>query len=99
TQAEAVKFDKLRTEVLNAMFRAERLRESNPTEAIEILDRTSASLPGSGLPEETLAPLQRQHDRSKSSIQSYAKQMAPKIELAEQNAQVKEEIKRDMAAK
>src|SRR5690606_3010144 len=99
TQAEAVKFDKLRTEVLNAIFRAERLRESNPTEAIAILDRTAASLPASRLPEQTLGPMTRQLERSKASIESYAKQMAPKIELAEKNANVKEEIKREMAAK
>src|SRR5690606_21781413 len=87
TQAEAVKFDKLRTEVLNAIFRADRLRESNPTEAVAILDRTLQAVSASDLPENTVGPLKRQLARSKESIESYAKQMAPKIELAEHNEQ------------
>src|SRR5690606_27148517 len=48
-QQRAVKFEKLRTEVLNAHFRAERLREANPDQAMEAINKATAEVENSEL--------------------------------------------------
>ncbi|WP_197439612.1 hypothetical protein [Calycomorphotria hydatis] len=87
-EREAARFDRLRTEVLNAIFRAERLRDINPDEAVEILNRTRETVNTAEVADEAKAPLLRQLSRSQESIDSYAKQMAPLIEMRQQNAEV-----------
>ena len=39
-QAEAVRYERLRTQVLNAVMQAERGREKDPQSALDLLDRT-----------------------------------------------------------
>ncbi|MCH8017617.1 MAG: hypothetical protein IH917_13440 [Acidobacteria bacterium] len=56
----AVKFDRLRTEMLNAVFRAERLKEKKPETALDILEQTMAEVESSELPQDMLSPLLRQ---------------------------------------
>ncbi|QDT15886.1 type II secretion system protein GspD [Alienimonas californiensis] len=93
SQAENVRFDKLRGEVLNAIFRAERLKEAdNLTEARAVLNRTKQSVETAELRDDLKAPMLRHIANSSAAVESYAKQMAPKLELAERNKMVKDEI-------
>ncbi|MCH9791130.1 MAG: hypothetical protein K0U82_09935, partial [Planctomycetes bacterium] len=39
-QKQAIEFSRLRSEVLNAIFKAERMRESAPSDALEVIDQT-----------------------------------------------------------
>ena len=85
-QAENVRFDKLRGEVLNAIFRAERLKEAdNVTEARAVLARTKQSVETAELRDDLKAPMLRHIANSSAAVEGYAKQMAPKLELAARN--------------
>ncbi|MFP6765513.1 MAG: hypothetical protein VB858_17935, partial [Planctomycetaceae bacterium] len=71
-ERDLLKFDRLRSEVLNTMLRADRLRESRPDEAMEMLDSTLAAVENSGFEEQRIAGMIRQLQRSQSSIEGYA---------------------------
>ena len=99
-QAENVRFDKLRGEVLNAIFRAERLREAdNVDEARAVLSRTKSSVETADLRDDLKAPMLRHIANSAAAVEGYAKQMAPKLELERRNQTVKDEIAVEVARK
>ena len=99
-QAENVRFDKLRGEVLNAIFRAERLREAdNVDEARAVLSRTKSSVETADLRDDLKAPMLRHIANSAAAVEGYAKQMAPKLELEQRNKTVQDEIARETARK
>jgi Flp pilus assembly protein TadD len=92
----AVKYDKLRTETLNAIFRSERLRDSKPEEAVEILDKAIENISKSELSKEAVAPMVNQLNRTKASVEAHAKQHEPMIAQQKRNAEVEDAIKHDI---
>ncbi|HUG91791.1 MAG TPA: hypothetical protein VML55_13215 [Planctomycetaceae bacterium] len=93
-QQRAIQYDRLRTETLNAIFKADRLREKDPQQALEIVDRATASIGSSEFDPETVAPLLSQLRRTRQSIETWQNQRAPIIALEQQNAEVYEEVRR-----
>jgi len=49
-----VQYDRLRTEVMNSVFRAEKMKTTNPDEALQILDNTLATIEATPLSKESL---------------------------------------------
>ncbi len=92
-QQQAVKYDRMRTEVLNSVFRAEKLRDTNPDGAVEILDRTVASVEAADLAPEARQTLLGYLKRSQEAVNAYAQERAPLIELEQRNAEVREALK------
>ncbi|MCP4511290.1 MAG: hypothetical protein GY826_33390, partial [Fuerstiella sp.] len=76
----------------NSVFRAEKLKEQNATEALEILDRTLATVEATDLPEESLNVLAGHVQRAQRNIRTYIEQRAPIIANEDRNRNVKEEI-------
>ena len=72
-----LKFEKLRTEVLNAHFKAERVKDNDPAKALQILDTAITSVDQSDLGRDAVAPLMTLLARSKSDIEAQQKQQAP----------------------
>jgi len=91
-QQMAVKYDKLRTETLNAIFRAERLRDSNPEQAVSILDQAIANVGKSELGKDAVAPMLNQLNRTKASVESHAKQHEPVIAQQKRNREIEGEL-------
>ena len=98
-QREQLKFDRLRTEVQNAVLRADTLKEKRPDESVEILDRMMAELENSGFDGEQVAPMVRQLRRTRSSVDSYMAQRAPIIDLQRRNAEVKQQVMTEINTK
>ncbi|MDG1894330.1 MAG: hypothetical protein P8J37_05430 [Fuerstiella sp.] len=88
-----VRITRLRTEVLNSVFRAEKLKEQNAAEALEILDRTLATVEAADLPEESVNVLASHVQRAQRNIRTYMEHRAPIIANEERNRNVKEEIR------
>ncbi|MFK7817163.1 MAG: hypothetical protein AB8G99_00470 [Planctomycetaceae bacterium] len=99
TQKDAVRYDRLRTEVLNSVFRAEKLRDSNPDGAIALLDRSVGNVEASQLGDEAKQTLLGYLKRSQEAVKAYAQERAPLIALEQRNAEVKEALKADMKTK
>ncbi|MAT14629.1 MAG: hypothetical protein CMJ46_05090, partial [Planctomyces sp.] len=95
-QEEVVRFDRLRTEVMNATFRADRLTEKDPQKALEILDRALATVEGAELSEQMSAPLLKQLASSRASIEQYQTRMKPVLEQEARNKAVEEGLQRDI---
>ena len=98
-KTDAIRYDRLRTEVLNSVFRAEKLRDTNPDQAIEILDRSVANVDASQLKAEAKQTLLGYLKRSQDGVRAYAEQRAPLIELEQRNAEVREALKASMKTK
>ncbi|HEV3026900.1 MAG TPA: hypothetical protein VG457_04965, partial [Planctomycetota bacterium] len=94
-----IALDKLRTEVRNAEFRAERLAATNPEAALEMIDKAQSSVERSGLAAPVTGQLLKSLAKSRESIESSRKLNAPKIEMARRNEEVKETIKREEQVK
>ena len=91
-----VRFSRLRTEVLNSMFRADKLKEKNPDEAMAVLERTMESVKSADLPEESAKVLVGHVERAQKNIRTYMEQRAPLIALEARNQNVKEQIERQV---
>ena len=98
-QKQAVRYDRLRTEVLNSVFRAEKLRDTNPDGSLEILDRSVANVEASKLADEAKQTLLGYLKRSQEAVKAYAEERKPIIELEQRNAAVKEAIRAEMKTK
>ncbi|MEO1999164.1 MAG: hypothetical protein ABGZ17_28290, partial [Planctomycetaceae bacterium] len=94
-QQRAMQYDRLRTEVLNAVFRAERLKERNSDQALEVLDRVTASVENSELSTEAATTLLRHIQNAQESIRSYQSQRAPLVDLERKNRETMELIRQD----
>ena len=90
---QLVKVERIRAEVLNSVFKAERLKETDPTKALELIDQTLAKVEAAELSTETVAPLMKQLNRTRSVLRNYIEQQAPNIALNEENKKVKDRIK------
>lgn len=91
-QAEKLKYERLRSQVLNAVMQAERGREKDPQGALDLLNRTLSTLETSELSRDQLAPLLASIETSRTSIDSYMTQRAPMIEMERRNADVRSAI-------
>ena len=93
-QRDQIRFDRLRSEVLNAMLRADSLKERRPDEAIEVLDQAMANVENAGFDNQQVASLVRQLQRSRGSIEGFMAQRAPILDLERRNQEVKADIVR-----
>ncbi|QDU52469.1 outer membrane porin HofQ [Gimesia panareensis] len=93
-QKQAIEFSRLRSEVLNAIFKAERLRESAPTEALGVIDQAMSKVENSSLNKKSTQALIGSLQRTRTSIDSFRKQVAPLEELKKQNEEVEDYINR-----
>ncbi|MBX3443268.1 MAG: hypothetical protein KF774_12750 [Planctomyces sp.] len=91
-----VKYDKLRTETLNSIFHAERMRDRQPREALQVLDQQIVSIENAGLTADQSRTLIATIEQTRSGIDAYAKQRQPILDLENRNEETKSMIKRDM---
>lgn len=98
-QQMSVKFDRLRTDTLNAVFRAERLRDKDPEQALQIIDRAMASVEGAGLSTESSAALLRSLTKTRTSLQNEIERQQPNLDMKRKNEEVLTAIERDQRNK
>jgi type II secretory pathway component GspD/PulD (secretin) len=94
-----IALDKLRTEVRNAEFRAERLAGTNPEAALEMIDKAQSSVERSGLAAPLTAQLLKSLAKSRESIEYNRKINEPRIAQEKRNDEVRSAVKRDAANK
>jgi hypothetical protein len=94
-QQQSVQFDRLRTDTLNAIYRAERMRESDPEEALRVIDQAIATVEGAELGEDATAALLRSLQRTHGSLQNEIIVQKPNLELKARNAEVLASVERD----
>ena len=94
-----MKFEKLRTEALNAHFKAERLRDTQPDQAVKILVKAIDNIEKSDLGPDAVAPLLHLLNRSRQEIEAHQKQLAPVATQQLHNHQIRDEIGRDQEYK
>ena len=87
-----VRYTRLRTEVLNSVFHAEKLRDKNPQEALDNLDRTRATVESADLPEHSSQALVSLLERSQKNVRTYMEQRAPLLANEARNTRVREII-------
>ncbi len=92
-QQRAIQYDRLRSEVMNAVFRAERLKESDPDQALTVLDQALANVESSDLGDEAAKNLVNSIRRSQSSISAYQEQQAPLLEMRRNNQETLDIVK------
>ncbi len=95
-QKQAIQFSRLRSEVLNAIFKAERMRESAPTDALEVIDQTMSKVESSSLDQKSTATLIGSLQRTRESIDAFRNQVAPLEALKKHNKEVEEHIDQDI---
>jgi general secretion pathway protein D len=96
-QQRALKFEKLRTDVLNAHFKAERVKDSDPAKAIKLLNDAIANVDRSDLGKEAVAPLMTLLARSKADIEAQQKTQAPVAVVKAKNEKIKGDIEHEQA--
>ena len=99
TQASDVQFDRLRTEVMNSVFRAEKLKNDDPNGALLILDNALATVEAAPLNKESLQSLAGYIQRSQETIRTYKEQIQPNLDREAKNQNVLEDIKRETETK
>ncbi len=88
-----IAFEKLRTEVQNAIFKAERLAGSDPDASLKLLDGALASVENADVDKTAAAPLVRSLTRSREGIASARKVMEPKLANEKRNRDILDTIK------
>ena len=87
-----VRYQRLRTEVMNSVFRAEKLKDDSPDEALEILDNTLATVEAAPLSTEAIETLAGYIHRTQKSIQQWKEQLAPRYAQEAKNRNIREQI-------
>ena len=91
-----MKFDRLRSDSLNTIFRAEKLRDKQPARAVEAIDQQLAAINTSGLAQDQTQALSASLMNSRNEIETFMKQKAPILELERRNAETKNLIQREI---
>jgi general secretion pathway protein D len=86
-QQRAIAYDRLRSDVMNSIFKAERLREKNPEQALTVLDQALASVENSTVGDEASKNLINSIRRTQTSVNAYKEQQAPLLDLKRRNAE------------
>ncbi len=95
-EQQAVKYERHRTEVLNTVFRAEKLRDEKPEEALELLNQAIADLEHSDLSKEHAGRLMASLKSTRDSIDSYATMRKPLTQLEQNNKEIRDQINLDI---
>ena len=90
-----VALEKLRTEVRNSVFRAERLAETDPQTALTVLDKAQASVENSGLEGAATGHLLKSLAKSRDTVEYLRRINAPRIEQAHRKKEVESIIKNE----
>lgn len=98
-QERAARFDRLRTECLNAIFRAEKMRDKKPDEAVALLNQTLSAVQASELSKEEADALTASLTSARTSIEGYMAQKAPLIELERKNTETRGVIEREISTR
>ena len=99
TQRREIRADRLQTQVLEAVYRAEKLRDKQPEKALELLTQTSAEINAAQIGDQEKARLLASVESTASSIEAYMEQRRPLIELERRNAEVRSAIARERDTK
>ncbi|QDT52182.1 outer membrane porin HofQ [Caulifigura coniformis] len=94
-----VRYDKVRTETLNAIVLAERMRDRQPEQALTSLDNQLKSIESAGLTDDQTKSLVATVQQTRNAIETYAKQRQPILNQERKNTETKELIKRDIETK
>jgi general secretion pathway protein D len=86
-QQRAIAYDRLRSDVMNSIFKAERLREKDPEQALSVLDQALASVENSTVGDEASKNLINSIRRTQTSVNAYKEQQAPLLNLKRRNAE------------
>ena len=95
-QEQMVQFDRLRSDVLNAVFKAERIRTTDPEKALALIDQTMSKVEGAELNEEAAAALMKQLTKTRSSLQNEIVRQQPNLELKHRNEETKNVLEKDL---
>lgn len=95
TEEQSIQFDRLRSETMNATFKAERLRETDAEQALAVLDETISKVQAAGLSSQAEGTLLKSLHNSRTSLESYMSQREPLIELQKKNTETMSNIQRD----
>ena len=98
-ERQKVQVDRLRSEVLNAVSRADRLREKDPAKAIEILDQAMANVETAPVDKKVTTSLTTALRKTRVEIEGFQRQMEPNLAQSKRNDEVKESITRDRNTK
>lgn len=98
-QQRALQYDRLRSEVMNAVFRAERLKEDDPDQALTVLDQALANIESSELGEEAAKNLINSIHRTQASVSAYKEQQAPLLEMKRSNEETLSAVEKTIARK
>lgn len=93
TQRREIRSDRLRTQVLEAIYQAEKLREKQPEQALELLHKTSAEVNAAEINEQEKSRLLASLESTAASLETYLQQRKPLIELERRNAEVRNQIR------
>ncbi len=93
-----VRYDRLRTEVMNSLFRAEKLKEENPDEALQILTTRWQPYRLRPLSPEAIESLSGHIERSQASSVSGRNSWPPRYAQEEKNRNTREAIAADVKA-
>ncbi|MBS0201369.1 MAG: hypothetical protein JSS49_00610 [Planctomycetes bacterium] len=93
-QEQMVRYDRLRSDVLNAVFKAERMKATDPEAALTLIDQTMARVEASELPEASAASLMKNLNKTRSGLQSEIVRQQPNLEMKHRNEEVKKDVER-----
>lgn len=92
-KAKSLQFDRLRTETLSTIFKAEQLREKDPETALQMIDRQLATIESSELSPESMAQLQSSLGKTRVSLTNEIEQRKPNLDQKRHNEEVLARIK------
>ncbi|MCA9054198.1 MAG: hypothetical protein KDA75_10200 [Planctomycetaceae bacterium] len=99
TQRREIRADRLQTQVLEAVYRAEKLRDKQPEQALNLLTQTSAEINAAQIDDLQKKRLLASVESTASSIEAYMEQRRPLIELERRNSEVRSAIQRERDTK
>lgn len=91
-QEQMVRYDSLRSRVLNAVFKAERMKATDPEAALTLIDQTMAAVEAAELPEASAAALMKNLTKTRSGLQSEIVRQQPNLEMKKKNEETKDRV-------